>query len=89
MYIFCLIIFLISFAASLLSEKQDHVAVWGIIAAISAVLTFVFGAFESFQMTNDEMNKEYPASEYTIQYKVTTIGEKSDTTYVLTKIKED
>lgn len=26
---------------------------------------------------------EYPASEYKLEYKITTIGEKSDTTYVL------
>ena len=37
-----------------------------------------------------EEPKEYPASEYTLEYKITTIGEQSDTTYVLTKkIKED
>ena len=32
---------------------------------------------------------EYPNSEYVLEYKVTTIGEKCDTTYVLTKIKTD
>lgn len=39
--------------------------------------------------TTIDKSKEYPKSEYTLEYKVTTIGEQSDTTYVLTKIKED
>lgn len=29
--------------------------------------------------------QEFPASEYTLEYKITTIGEKSDTVYVLIK----
>lgn len=32
---------------------------------------------------------EFPCADYSLEYKVTTIGEKSDTTYVLTKIKEE
>ena len=32
---------------------------------------------------------DFPANEYTLEYKVVTIGEKCDTTYVLTKIKTD
>ena len=36
-----------------------------------------------------EEPKEYPATEYTLEYKITAIGEQSDTTYVLTKIKEN
>ena len=32
---------------------------------------------------------DFPANEYILEYKVVTIGEKCDTTYVLTKIKTD
>jgi hypothetical protein len=31
--------------------------------------------------------RDFPASEYHLDYKITTIGEQADTTYVLTKIK--
>lgn len=47
-----------------------------------------FGLFFSYVGVFDK-SKEFPVSEYTLEYKIITIGEKSDTTYVLTKIKEN
>ena len=41
------------------------------------------------ELCPEPITYEYPDSEYVLEYKVTTIGEKCDTTYVLTKIKND
>ena len=60
-------------------------------AAIGSVCSLMLFASVAgiIDITAPEESEEYPASEYTLEYKVTTIGEQSDTTYVLTKIKEN
>lgn len=40
-------------------------------------------------LDDSPVTHEFPCADYSLEYKVTTVGEKSDTTYVLTKIKED
>ena len=60
-------------------------------AAVSSMCSLMLFASVAgiIDITAPEESEEYPASEYTLEYKVTTIGEQSDTTYVLTKIKEN
>lgn len=67
-------------------EKTDGLAIVTVFS--------VFGLFFSLLMIYDALSTEpvsyeYPTDEYVLEYKVTTVGEKSDTTYVLTKIKEE
>lgn len=67
-------------------EKTDGIAMITVLS--------VFGMFFSLLMIYDAfstapVSHEYPSDEYVLEYKVTTIGEKCDTTYVLTKIKTD
>lgn len=67
-------------------EKTDGISMITVLS--------VFGMFFSLLMIYDALytgpvSYEYPTDEYTLEYKITTVGEKSDTTYVLTKIKEE
>lgn len=84
---FAIIIVLLSFIGLGYSiEKTDGLA---IVAVFS-----VFGLFFSLLMIYDALSTEpvsyeYPTDEYTLEYKIITVEEKSDTTYVLTKIKEE
>lgn len=83
----CIIIGLISFAGLLSSIiETDGFAILAIFSVFGLIFSFV-----GILGLSSEKNKsyEYLATEYTLEYKVTTIGEQSDTTYVLTKIKED
>ena len=62
------------------------------IAALTVFLIFgigfsIMGIHQ--ELCPEPITYEYPDSEYVLEYKVTTIGEKCDTTYVLTKIKTD
>lgn len=54
------------------------------IFALAGLLTLFIGKDLKTE-TNKYSSIEYPASEYKLEYKITTIGEKSDTTYVLTR----
>lgn len=61
--------------------------------AVLAVFS-TFGMFSSIigiynKLCPEPITYEYPNSEYVLEYKVTTVGEKCDTTYVVTKIKTD
>ena len=83
----CIIIGLISFAGLVYSIiETDGFAILAIFSVFGLICSFV-GILD----LSSEKNKsyEYPATEYNLEYKITTIGEQSDTTYVLTKIKED
>ena len=53
-----------------------------ILAFIFGVSTIVLGVFLGNQ-TNSMKIKEYPASEYTLSYKITEFEGQRDTTYVL------
>ena len=90
MRIFCGILFLlfcwcnlvITFTTDYTKDMKNKVIVWSSI--ICAGFCFIvamdlFGAFDT--------QKEYPASEYRMSIKTTTIDDKTDTTYVITEIK--
>ena len=58
--------------------------------AILSVIGIFFSLAELTKVFNTEtVSYDFPANEYILEYKVVTIGEKCDTTYVLTKIKTD
>lgn len=82
-----IILGIISFIGFVYSiDKSDGLAALAILS--------MFGMFFSIIEIYNEFYPEpiiydYPAGEYVLEYKITTIGEKSDTTYVLTKIKTD
>lgn len=62
--------------------------------SVIIILFSTLGLFVSllliFQTLSIEpVSYEYATDEYILEYKITTIGEKSDTVYVLTKIKEE
>ena len=59
-------------------------SVFGLITSLIAIHIVLFQA-----LFTEPVSYEYPTDEYVLEYKVTTIGEKSDTIYVLTKIKEE
>lgn len=90
MKIFCGILFLlfcwgnlvITFTTDYTKDVKNKVIVWSSI--ICAGFCFIvalnfFGAFDA--------RKEYPASEYRLSIKTTTMDDKTDTTYVITEIK--
>lgn len=58
--------------------------------AILSVIGIFFSLAELTKVFNTEtVSYDFPANEYTLEYKVVVIGEKCDTTYMLTKIKTD
>lgn len=67
-------------------EKADGPAVIAVFSTLGMLISAV-GIYRD--LSTEPITYDYPASEYVIEYKVTTIGEESDTTYVLTKIKTD
>lgn len=82
-----IIIGIVSFIGLVYSlEKTDGLA----IIAVFSILGLFFSIAGIYQcLSKEPVTYEYPTDEYTLEYKVTTIGEKFDTTYVLTKIKEE
>lgn len=61
---------------------KNKVIVWSSIICAGfcfIVAMDIFGAFDT--------QKEYPASEYRMSIKTTTIDDKTDTTYVITEIR--
>ena len=58
--------------------------IWVCLLAIAACIGYVLalGQFEA-----SDKPKQYPASEYRLSIKTTTIDNHTDTTYVITKIK--
>lgn len=51
------------------------------LAGLNTVLNTIFNT--------ETVSYDFPANEYILEYKVVVIGEKCDTTYMLTKIKTD
>lgn len=51
------------------------------------ILFSLAGLREAFNTKT--VSYDFPANEYILEYKVVIIGEKCDTTYMLTKIKTD
>ena len=90
MRIFCGILFLlfcccnlvITFTTDYTKDVKNKVIVWSSIICAGfcfIVAMDIFGAFDT--------QKEYPASEYRMSIKTTTIDDKTDTTYIITEIK--
>lgn len=60
-----------------------------IVAVFSAIGIFLSIAGLSKVFRTKPVVYDFPADEYVLEYKIVIIGEKSDTTYILTKIKEE
>ena len=67
-------------------EETEGLAMLTVISAMGILFSLV-GLREAFNTKT--VSYDFPANEYILEYKVVTIGEKCDTTYVLTKIKTD
>ena len=67
-------------------EETEGLAMLTVISAIGILLSLA-GLSKVFNTKT--ASYDFPANEYILEYKVVTIGEKCDTTYVLTKIKTD
>lgn len=90
MRIFCGILFLLAGVFNLATvfimdydkNLKNKIVIW-----VSVILAGIcFGiALDYFGAYNEQ--KEYPAKEYRMSIKTTTIDNKTDTTYVITKIK--
>lgn len=82
-----IIIGIISFIGFVYSiDKTDGLAALAILSTFGMFFSII-GIYS--KLCPEPIIYDYPASEYVLEYKITTIGEKSDTTYVLTKIKTD
>ena len=78
------IVYLVGFVWTL--RETDGLA----LLAILSVIGIFFSLAELTKVFNTEtVSYDFPANEYILEYKVVTIGEKCDTTYMLTKIKTD
>lgn len=67
-------------------EKSDGISILAVFSTLGIFLSII-GIFSG--LSTEPVSHEYLGDEYVLEYKITTIGEKSDTTYVLTKIKND
>lgn len=75
------IISLISLVYSIESRTAEIVAL-STLELIFCIVGICYG------LSREPVTYKYPANEYVLEYEITTIGEESDTTYVL-KIKND
>lgn len=90
MKIFCGILFLlfcggnlvITFTTDYTKDVKNKVIVWSSIICAGFCFTVALDCFGAF-----DAQKEFPAFEYRMSIKTTTIDGKTDTTYVITKIK--
>ena len=67
-------------------EETEGLAMLTVISAMGILVSLV-GLREAFNTKT--VSYDFPANEYILEYKVVIIGEKCDTTYMLTKIKTD
>lgn len=67
-------------------EETEGLALLAVISVIGILLSLA-GLSSVFNTKTESY--DFPANEYTLEYKVVIIGEKYDTTYMLTKIKTD
>ena len=67
-------------------RETEGLAMLTVFSAIEILLSLA-GLSKVFNTKT--VSYDFPANEYILEYKVVTIGEKCDTTYVLTKIKTD
>lgn len=80
-------IFFIMFGVSIF-DKSSNMAFTSL-CFITSVFAFVIGIvlWECSKELKKPKVKEYPLKEWRMDYKITTMNDKSDTTLVLTKIK--
>lgn len=76
------IISLISLVYSIKSRTAEIVAL-STLELIFCIVGICYG------LSTEPVTYKFPANEYILEYKVVIIGEKCDTTYMLTKIKTD
>ncbi len=74
------LIFTIEYKESL----KNKICVW--VLVIVGIFD-LFSALTAFGVFSEPKAKEFPASEYRMSIKTTTMNNKTDTTYVITKIK--
>lgn len=87
MLLFCIIIGALSIVGLICSIiESEFIGVLAVFSVIGCICSFA-GIIDILDDSPEIY--EYKASEYTLEYKITTVGEQSDTTYVLTKIKEE
>lgn len=67
-------------------KETEGLAMLAVFSAIGILLSLA-GLSKVFNTKT--VAYDFPANEYTLEYKVVIIGEKCDTTYMLTKIKTD
>lgn len=71
----------------------DGDSIWPIISGcgigVFGFLAIICGIFSHIETseTSETVIKEYSSKEWKLDYKIISIGDKSDTTFVLTKIK--
>ena len=83
----CIVIGIVSLVGFVWTiEETEGLAVLTVISAMGILLSLA-GLCEAFNTKTESY--DFPANEYTLEYKVVIIGEKCDTTYMLTKIKTD
>lgn len=82
------IISLVGFVWTL--RETEGLAMLTVISAMGILLSLV-GLREGLNkvFNTKPVSYDFPANEYILEYKVVIIGEKCDTTYMLTKIKTD
>ena len=83
----CIVIGIVSLVGFVWTiEEIEGLAMLTVISAMGILFSLV-GLSKVFNTKT--ASYDFPANEYILEYKVVTIGEKCDTTYVLTKIKTD
>lgn len=80
--LFCFGNLVTTFTTDYTKDVKNKVIVWISIICAGFCLVVAFDYFGAF-----DTQKEYPASEYRMSIKTITIDDKTDTTYVITKIK--
>lgn len=73
----------------LYENNEDTPPISGFLAIVFIGSLIIIHILICQKLSTAPVSHEYPSDEYVLEYKVTTVGEKSDTTYVLTKIKEE
>ena len=82
-----IVIGIVSFVGFVWTLKEtEGLAMLTVISAMGILLSLA-GLNKVFNTKT--VSYDFPANEYILEYKVVIIGEKCDTTYVLTKIKTD
>lgn len=82
--IFAAVSFYLAFSIEYDKSLKNKICVW---ALVIVGIFDLFSALTVFGVFSEPKAKEYPASEYHLSIKTTTIDNKTDTTYVITKIK--